>query len=198
MTIDFSEQEHRYWVDGNEVPSVTQVIRFLSIDQAVGADPAMRAAAAERGTRIHSACCDYDFDHMCDVDGDITGWVEGYAKFLRDYQVDDWTAQEKIVAGDIAGLRMAGTIDRVGIVDGDLMVIDIKTGSKIHEAPVSAQTVAYALMYEQMTGEKVVKTAVLHLNRKGGYTFKTLPWMYGERCLRASIKLEQLLKEKSL
>lgn len=196
MTIEFNELEHRYWIGGNEVPSVTQVIRYLSIDQATGADPAMRNAAAERGTRIHSACCDYDYDHECEVDGDITGWVEGYAKFLRDYQIDDWVAQEKIVGGEIAGYMMAGTIDRVGVIDGDLMVVDIKTGSKIHEAPVSAQTVAYALMYEQMTGAKVAKVAVLHLNKKGGYVFKTLPWMYGERALRASINMEKILKEQ--
>ena len=196
MTITFDEAEHRYWLDNAEVPSVTQVIRFLSADQAIGADTAMRNASAERGTRIHSACCDYDYDHDCEVDGDITGWVEGYAKFCRDYQMDDWIATEKIVCGEIAGLKMAGTIDRVGVVDGDLMVIDIKTGSKIHTAPVSAQTVAYAHLYTQMTGQNIVKTAVLHLKRNGSYTFKILPWMYGERALRASIQMHRLLEEK--
>ena len=84
----FNEDRHEYTVDGVVVPSVTQIIRFLSFDTAATASPAMRDAAAERGSRVHAACTAFDFDgDAAEIDGDIAGYVRAYASFLRDYSV---------------------------------------------------------------------------------------------------------------
>lgn len=56
MNITFDEAAHRYTVDGVEVPSVTTVCRLLAYDQKSD-KPWLARVAADRGTRVHEACC---------------------------------------------------------------------------------------------------------------------------------------------
>ena len=70
--ITFDEAAHRYTVDGVEVPSVTEVCRFLSYDQKSD-KPWLAKAAADRGTRIHAACAAIDSLEWEEVLGTIAG-----------------------------------------------------------------------------------------------------------------------------
>lgn len=55
--VEFDAEEHRYFVDGKEKPSVTRIIKDegLSIDYSA-VDEATLNAAAERGTDVHHGC----------------------------------------------------------------------------------------------------------------------------------------------
>ena len=58
--IHFDESTHTYTIDGKEVPSVTEVCRFLSYDQKSD-KPWLARVAADRGTRVHAACAAIDY-----------------------------------------------------------------------------------------------------------------------------------------
>ena len=52
MALEFDEEKHLYTLNGVELPSVTEICRFLNYDTAVNAKPWLRDAAADvpRGT----------------------------------------------------------------------------------------------------------------------------------------------------
>ena len=165
----FNAEEHKYINDGKVIPSVTEVIRFLSVDVAASANKEMRNAAAERGTRIHEACTAYDFVPQCEVDGDIVGYVQGYAAFKRDYCIKDWERFESILGNEY----YAGTLDRYGKLDGIPTVLDIKTGSRLHMKVHTVQLAGYAKLLLE-NNHPVAQGAILQLKKNGTYTLKTV------------------------
>lgn len=165
----FNAEEHKYTNDGVVIPSVTEVIRFLSVDVIANANKELRNASAERGTRIHEACTAYDFDPQCEVDGDIAGYVQAYADFKRDYKIGDWELFEAMFGNEY----FAGTLDRFGEIDGIPTVLDIKTGSKLNMKVHGVQLSAYSeLLLEH--GHVVLQGAILHLKKNGAYTLNTI------------------------
>ena len=171
--LTFDPERHVYTEDGQEIPSVTQVIRFLNVDKAAKADPWLRDAAADRGTRIHEYCMLADYEELPnDVDYDCVGYVNAYLDFLRDY-TPVWAGIERIVSGGPIESRYAGTVDRYGELMGLDAVVDIKTGSSINKLSCGAQLFAYATSDElglwHRRSQKSRALFVLHLFKDGTY-----------------------------
>ena len=84
--VQFDEATHTYTVNGTEYPSVTQIIRFLSYDQAKCADQQMALIARERGTEVHEAAALYDYsgDIAEDLSADAAPYLSAYVQFCRD------------------------------------------------------------------------------------------------------------------
>ena len=138
--ITFDAENHQYYIDGVEVPSVTTVCRFLSYDQKSD-KPWLARVAADRGTRIHAACAMIDYGEEPEEDFETAGYLKAYSRFLKDYR-PDWEGIEYIVGSTVLGI--AGTIDRFGtLYDGRTCILDIKTGSQLHDAPLRAQLTGY-------------------------------------------------------
>ena len=138
--ITFDTENHQYYIDGVEVPSVTTVCRFLSYDQKSD-KPWLARVAADRGTRIHAACSMIDYGEEPEEDFDTAGYLKAYRRFLKDYR-PDWDGIEYIAGDTLLGI--AGTIDRFGtLYDGRTCILDIKTGSQLHDAPLRGQLTGY-------------------------------------------------------
>ena len=140
MPISFDPDTHTYTIDGVEVPSVTTVCRFLAYDQKSD-KPWLARVAADRGTRVHAACAMIDYGEEPEEDFDTAGYLKAYRRFLKDYR-PDWEGIEYIAGDTILGV--AGTVDRFGtLYDGRTCILDIKTGSQLHDAPLRAQLTGY-------------------------------------------------------
>ena len=138
MPISFDPVTHTYTIDGVEVPSVTTVCRFLSYDQKSD-KPWLARVAADRGTRVHAACAAIDYGIDPEETPDIAGYLKAYRRFLKDYR-PEWEGIEYTVGNN----EIAGTIDRFGtLYDGRFCILDIKTGSQLHDAPLRAQLTGY-------------------------------------------------------
>ena len=85
--ITFYAENHQYYIDGVEVPSVTTVCRFLAYDQKSD-KPWLAREAADRGTRIHAACAMIDYGEEPEEDFEIAGYLKAYRRFLKDYRPD--------------------------------------------------------------------------------------------------------------
>jgi len=167
----FLPDSHQYFVGGVELPSVTHICRFLSVDIADGAKPWMRDAAAQRGTIIHAAC--ESIDYGLDPDGltpETTPYTIAYLDFLRDYRITGWAGIEVIMGSRQLGY--AGTADRIGWIDGKLVILDIKTGSTLHTQPLAAQLTGYAKLYRFQAGRFPDALYGLHLKKDGTYTLR--------------------------
>lgn len=140
----FHEENHTYELDGVTVPSVTEICKPLTADIAANAKPWLRDAAAAKGTAIHELCAEIDIQGNADdtsIPLQYSGYVTAYLKFLRDYQISSWLAVELPIASKSIGV--AGTVDRIGMVDAITTFVDIKTGSKIDKAILTAQLNGY-------------------------------------------------------
>ena len=165
--IRFEESTHTYTIDGVEVPSVTTVCRFLSYDQKSD-KPWLARVAADRGTRVHEACAAIDYGLYPEETEDISGYLKAYRRFLKDYR-PDWEGIEYTVGS--AEIGMAGTIDRFGtLYDGRRCILDIKTGTQLHDAPLRAQLTGYKRLLALDRGFYPEYLYALQLSKDGTYT----------------------------
>ena len=165
--ITFDAENHQYYIDGVEVPSVTTVCRFLSYDQKSD-KPWLARVAADRGTRVHEACAAIDYGLYPEETEDISGYLKAYRRFLKDYR-PDWEGIEYTVGS--AEIGMAGTIDRFGtLYDGRRCILDIKTGTQLHDAPLRAQLTGYKRLLALDRGFYPDHLYALQLSKDGTYT----------------------------
>jgi hypothetical protein len=188
----FYDSEHRYELDGEVLPSVSEIIRFISRE--VYGDIAQYKLdhAADRGMRIHKACEVLDKYGRVDADDEIVPYVKAYIQFRKDHRVK-WKYIEKAFYHPT--LKYAGTIDRYGEFDGDHVIIDIKSAYTLPKRLVNAQLNGYNDMFTAATNEPVDKLYALHL--KPDATYKLIPFTIDLTTFAACLTLHNDLKKKA-
>ena len=140
----FDETTHTYTLDGVVIPSVTEICAPITCGKYPPVGVVQQAAA--RGTRVHELCALYDMDALPDeIEAGLVGYVKAWAAFCRDYK-PVWTHIEFPLYGEIDhGQPFAGTLDRIGEIDGRTRVVDIKTTASLDRP-------AKVALCEQITG----------------------------------------------
>lgn len=187
----FFEENHRYTVDGEEVPSVSELTRFIAkeIYGEIRQDALDNAAA--RGTKVHKATEALDKFGSVEIDDDLSGYIKAYVRFLHEHEV----AWEKIEWAVNNGLLYAGTLDRYGTVDGAKAVVDFKTTARIDRGHKTLYTAAQNLYRLAIEGEyPVEKLLILQLVKDG--TYKLYELEIQNELAEACIVLHQALKKK--
>jgi len=142
--IEFDEIAHEYRMGGDKIPSVTQVIRDLSLSPHYPKTSNAQAAMI-RGTRVHKLTERWDDGRTIMVDEEIEPYL------------DQWQGAKDILGGEIIHselrvasdkLRYAGTLDRaIRMDDQTILILDIKTGGK--SSWHRLQTAAYQIAFEE-------------------------------------------------
>lgn len=188
-TLLFFDEGHRYTIDGETVPSVSELCRFLS-REIYGEIAQWRLDnAAERGSRVHKLCEVLDLYGKADVPDDLLPYLHAYLAFRRDHDVQ-WTAVEKAMYHKTD--RYAGTLDRIGTVDGSAVIVDIKTAYQVQKPLALAQLNLYRRMAEQANQEEYA-LYILHLRKDGSY--KLLLFERNDAVPSALLTLHSLTKK---
>lgn len=144
MTLEFDPVEHRYSVDGQTIPSVTQLLAplYAEIFARIPREVLERKRAI--GVAVHAATELIDEGALDEssIDEEIAGYLCAYEAFLLD-ESPCWTMSETRLWHP--GLRFAGTLDRAGFIRGEPSIVDIKTVSELHAA-VGLQLAGYDLL----------------------------------------------------
>ena len=140
----FDETTHTYTLDDVVIPSVTEICAPITCGKYPPVGVVQQAAA--RGTRVHELCALYDMDALPDeIEAGLVGYVKAWAAFCRDYK-PVWTHIELPLYGILdTDLPFAGTLDRIGKIDGRTRVVDIKTTASLDRP-------AKVSLCEQVTG----------------------------------------------
>lgn len=163
----------RYCVNGKLLPSVTTVTSYQkrhSINEwreRVGVDVANKISqfASTNGTKFHKLVEDYI--NNVDVEYD-TEKYEIALKLFNQFQhllndVDNIHYLESALYSEQLGI--AGRVDCIAEYNGKLSIIDFKSSSKPkYESQIQnyfVQETGYAMMYEEMTGNKVEQIVTL-------------------------------------
>lgn len=167
-TLVFFDKNHEYKLDGETIPSVSEILRFISREIYGNVVQFNLDRAAERGRKIHKITEVLDKYGEAEVPEDLTGYINAYVKFHSEHEVK-W---EKIEYATHHNKKTyAGTIDRCGVVDGTKALVEIKTSSVIQKQLVTAQLTLYDDMLEKAAEE----LRVLHLKPDGTYKYILIP-----------------------
>ena len=178
-TID----ESRYYqVDDQAMyPSVTSVISFINRKKfadwraRVGEEEANRKTkhATTRGTRCHKLWEVYlqngDYKSLPEWEIPLCQLMFQASKFYLDTRLDNIYQQETTMKSD--KLCLAGTVDLICEVDGELAIVDFKTSAK--EKPEEwledyfVQLSAYWAMFSERTGVVPKKLVVFLVGENG-------------------------------
>ena len=162
--LEFDEATHKYTYHGQPLPSVTQVIKSVL--------PGYQAPEwyLQRGRALHHGCRLMDTGNLdwSTVSPEITGQMQAWAKFKADL-CPQIVACEEPLAHPI--YRYAGTLDRILLHGGKLVVCDLKSTI---EPQVRLQLAAYRLLWEANKGDCIKSAVAVELNEDGNY--KTL-WL---------------------
>ena len=188
--LQFFDKGHVYMLDGERLPCVSDLCRFLHREIYKEAPIWQLEAAADRGTKVHAATEVLDKTGQAEIDGDYVPYLEAYARFLREHEVS-W---ELIEHPDYhPELRYAGTIDRYGMVDGLHTIVDLKTTYTVYKPLCSASLNLYRMILEARE-KRVEKMMIIHLKKDG--TYKLIPFNVDDSVPMALITLHTALKRR--
>ena len=183
----FFDEGHKYTLDGEELPSVSQLTRFISREIYGDVGQFNLDRAAERGTAVHKATELLDKYGTAEIDEDISPYLKAYIAFRKEHKCE-WQKIE--YATHHPENLYAGTLDRVGTVDGKLVVLDIKTSSTIQKPLYTAQL----NLYREMLPDPIEQLIILHLRKDGTYKLIDIP--IDDTLADACITMHEALKKK--
>lgn len=190
MALDFYDKGHIYMLDGERIPCVSDLCRFLHREIYKEAPLWQMEAAADRGTAVHKATELLDTTGRAEISDDYAPYLTAYASFLREHDVE-WELIEHPDYHPVHGY--AGTIDRYGNVDGFATLLDIKTTYTVYKPLCSASLNLYRFVLEARQ-RCVERLLILHLKKDG--TYKLIRFEFDDAVPLALITLHNALKKK--
>ena len=183
----FFDEGHKYTIDGEELPSVSELTRFISREIYGDVGQFNLDRAADRGTAVHKATELLDKYGTVEIDEDIAPYLQAYIAFRKEHKCE-WQKIE--YATHHPENLYAGTLDRVGTVDGKLVVLDIKTSSTIQKPLYTAQL----NLYRKTLPGPIEQLVILHLKKDGTYKLIDIP--IDDTLADACITMHEALKKK--
>ena len=187
-TLVFYDKEHQYELNGEQVPSVSEISRFASREVYGTTDQYTLDNACSRGSAVHKSTEVLDKYREVECSSDIEPYIRAYMKFVKDYGINkkEYFAIEKALASE--SMRFAGTIDRLYKIDetfaqkfkeqtkvdisdliGKLAIIDLKSSSQIQKVLAKIQLNGYELLVEENKLGDVGLLIILHLTKESKY-----------------------------
>lgn len=185
-TLIFFDKGHLYELNGEQVPSVSEIARFVSREVYGNIEQYTLDNASSRGTAVHKSTEVLDKYNEVECEPSIEPYIRAYIKFRKDYGIKEYVAIEKSLASE--NMRFAGTIDRIATITkefsntfkaqtkrdishliGKLAIIDIKSSAIVQKVLAPIQLNGYEkLVTENKIGE-VGLLLILHLNKEEKY-----------------------------
>lgn len=168
--LEFHEVGHEYKINGQLIPSVSEVVGLLTENIYKDIPKSILDNAAKFGTDVHKFIQLYN----------ETGIIEFKRNFKMYHCLNEWirlsSTFDEIIENELMVHFMdlyAGTFDSVARIGKDLVLIDYKTTNKFHKKNVTLQLNLYKIAYEWMTGKKIKKLCCVWLpkHRKGKLIF---------------------------
>ena len=168
--IQYNEEKHEYTLNGEVVPSVTQLAQKFS-----GYDTAWLQAHpeyAERGTIAHNELAAY---FAPDSEMKVEDFTSDVAKELSYNFVRSKTLQTEVLVYN-ERLKYAGTVDLLDVVGGQcMMIVDWKTGAHINRLYCRCQLSLYYLALKEM-GVDVSGAGMCVITPDGARYFEPFTW----------------------
>lgn len=167
---DYNEELHKYYVNGVEVPSVTDICSPISFQRLDALQKSMLDRAKARGTRCHEIAEEYLLVGEIDIDEIETEYIP----FVQQFVLWVKTYRPKVLYTEkrLWGKDFAGTLDLICEIDGKIINVDYKFTSAMDKKSLSVQLEGYDRLAKE-NGIRIDESWVLHI-KKDGYVFKPI------------------------
>lgn len=163
--VEFIDDGHIYLVDGEIVPSVSNIIAFIFPNKYSHIPKDILDKKAEYGSQVHKAIeCIESKKELPSLNYLQEASIEQYKKLKEQYQIEV-LEQEKMVCYE---KLFCGRFDMIAKVNGLYSLCDIKTTAKLDKESLSWQLSFYALAYDAENYDtKFEKFYAIWLPKKG-------------------------------
>lgn len=141
--LRFDEAKHEYTIGGRKIAGVTEVLQPLINYDRVPRDVLERACLL--GQAVHKATELHDQDDL-DIDSlspEIVPYLEAWQRFCVECDFKPVTIEQRVYHPTYG---YAGTLDRSGIIRGEMAILDIKKMMTLGPV-IGVQTAAYREAY---------------------------------------------------
>ena len=166
--------DHYYWLNGEFMPSVSSILSeasptpyglrlFWQNNTKDEADKIFETAG-DFGSKIHGALEKLLKGEVLDLLKDYPTEKEkstlmSFINWFKYFKPTSYESEQSIAS---AKYKYAGTLDFVGMINGERWLIDFKTSNAIHMSH-QLQVLAYKQAYEESTGIKIDRLGILRL-----------------------------------
>lgn len=164
-SLMFDEVNHIYTYNGKRIPSVSQIL----LDEGFIDNKFFTEEGRNRGSDVHTIIKHHCMGAHCMMKPSLAPYFSAFQNFEKDC---DW--KPEIIETMMACELYAGTPDQIGYFEGDLSVLDIKSGSI--SAATGLQLSGYEKLYNlnynvdyNTTRYKPLKRFALQLKDTGRY-----------------------------
>ena len=178
--VEFYPEPHIYKVDGEVKPSVTQILQAACVSPDYSeVDHGVLENKRRIGKEVHRICEAINKDLISGLDinsidsyidyTDIYrfgNYVDAYVAYCHDTGFRPTHAETMVYS---PSYDYVGTVDIVGMLKTDRVIIDLKTPSSDHPS-YGLQTAAYQRAWEECYGLKITRRLSLLLHPNGKYT----------------------------
>jgi hypothetical protein len=166
VNLTYNDINHEYKLDGMTIPSVTQVLKGAGLVNLDFVNEQLLEEKADLGKKVHLTTELYD-NGTLDLDElhpTLKAYLDQWIKFRKDFNFIPTEIELQLFH---KLYRYAGRIDRVGLAQGVLTELDIKSGMKFKHHAI--QNAGYELLYNQgkKRGEQVKKRMTVYLSTDG-------------------------------
>jgi len=171
--FQFDFNSHRYTYDGNEEPSVTQLLQEFGLIDFTGVPRDRIEHKRQIGTAVHLACRYLDDNNLDEstVAKPLVPYIEAYKKFreIVPFEPNDELTETPLRSKK---WRFCGTPDRQGLwtchVGGEEALVDLKCTWVMYRS-VGPQLRGYKILIEENYPIKIKKMYGLQLKPTGNF-----------------------------
>lgn len=166
----YDEENHKYYVNGVEKPSITEIAKPISSERLNALQMALVERARQRGSRCHELAEEYLLLGELDTDE-----IEAeYFPYIQQFVLWVKTYRPKVLFTErcLFGKDFCGTLDLICEIDGKVMNVDYKFTSAIDKKSLSVQLEGYYRLAKE-NGIEIDESWFLHI-KKDGFVFKPI------------------------
>ena len=163
--FSFEQETHTYRLDGQVIPSVTQVLEPLMELEGIRREVLEEAAAF--GTHVHEACALMLQKRLdwATLDTRLVPYVSAAKKFVEEAKVVVLRVEHRMCD---PVLRVAGTLDLLGVIDRSTGIFDWKS-SAVMSKTTGLQLAGYDHLHRRSLGGRPLKRFGVQLRADGDY-----------------------------
>jgi hypothetical protein len=172
IQIRFDPEDHRYWVDDIEYPSLSKICDQMGLNSGLRfVNPGVLKASRDLGSAVHEACQYWDEGNLdiFSMDPKVRSNVLAWQQFKDDFKVQEVIAIEERLAS--LQYRYACTLDRVVRIQDQMVLLDIKTSTSIPRV-YGLKSAGYRVAWEEMTGMGIDREMIVKLQPEKSYPYR--------------------------
>ena len=166
----YDEENHKYYVNGVEKPSVTEIAKPISSERLNALQMALVERARQRGSRCHEIAEEYLLLGELDteeIEAEYFPYIQQFVLWVKTYRPKVLFTEKRLFGEDFCG-----TLDLLCEIDGKVINVDYKFTSAIDKKSLSVQLEGYDRL-AKINNIHIDESWFLHI-KKDGYVFKPI------------------------